>query len=233
MKLIVNADDFGYTPGISNGIIHGYKNGIITSTTVLTNIPDIEEDCLKLLELDNIGIGLHLNLTLEKPLTNGKTIQDNTGYFYDRKHLLFDQLDLIEVETEFRAQINQFIKLFNRLPDHLDSHHSIHDHPVLLSITQKLMQEYNLPARRLSSVTFIGQFFAKEITPLHLISILKSNSNEDCIEIMCHPGFNDNHLEHKSSYNKDRQNELETLCSPDVIEYIKKEKIELTHYGKI
>jgi len=233
LKLIINADDFGYTPGISNGIIYGYKNGIITSTTVLTNIPNIEDDCLKLLELETIGIGLHLNLTLEKPLSNGKTIQDSNGYFNDRKHLNFEHLDLEEVETEFRAQINQFIKLFKRTPDHFDSHHSIHDNPRILPITQKLMQEYSIPARRLSSVKFVGQFFAKESTPIHLINLLKTHLNEDCIEIMCHPGFNDNQLESKSSYNKYRQNELETLCSTDVIEYIKKEKIELTHYGKI
>lgn len=233
MKLIINADDFGYTQGISNGIIYGHKNGIITSTTVLTNIPNIEEDCLKLLEIETIGIGLHLNLTLEKPLTNGKTIQDTNGYFYDRKQLNFEHLNLDEVETEFRAQINQFIKLFKRTPDHFDSHHSIHDNPRILPITQKLMQEYTIPARRLSSVKFVGQFFAKDSTPLHLIKLLKENSNEVIIEIMCHPGFNDEQLEHKSSYNKDRQNELETLSSTDVIEYIKKERIELTHYGKI
>ena len=38
MKIIVNADDMGYTRGVSEGIIEGYEKGIVTSTTVMCNM---------------------------------------------------------------------------------------------------------------------------------------------------------------------------------------------------
>ncbi|GAA0346175.1 hypothetical protein GCM10008931_41800 [Oceanobacillus oncorhynchi subsp. oncorhynchi] len=40
-KLIINADDFGYSKGVNFGIIESYKNGIVTSTTMMTNMPGV------------------------------------------------------------------------------------------------------------------------------------------------------------------------------------------------
>ena len=34
-RLIVNADDFGLTPGVSAGILSAHRHGIVTSTTLL------------------------------------------------------------------------------------------------------------------------------------------------------------------------------------------------------
>ena len=41
MKIIVNADDYGYTNGIVDAIVKGHQEGIITSTTVMCNVPDL------------------------------------------------------------------------------------------------------------------------------------------------------------------------------------------------
>lgn len=232
MKLIINADDYGYTSEICKGIRYGMLNGIITSTTVLTNCTIDTEDINELKKIDNIGIGLHLNLTLEKPLTNGLTIQDSSGYFYDRKRLNFESLDLNEVEKEFRAQIHQFIQYFNQYPTHFDSHHSIHDHPRILPITRKLMSEYQIPARRLSNITFVGNFFGSNTTLTNLKEIILSNKSFECVEVMTHAGYSDEELEKKSSYSKGREVELAILTNQELIEFIKQEGIELTYYGK-
>ena len=39
-QLIVNADDFGLTPLVNQSIVQAYQNGIVTSTTVMVNLPD-------------------------------------------------------------------------------------------------------------------------------------------------------------------------------------------------
>lgn len=231
MKLIINADDYGYTPNISKGIRFGMANGVITSTTVLTNIPNIEDDCKLLLELDNIGIGLHLNLTLDKPLTNGKSLVDKYGFFLDRKQIDFSKIDKVEVEFELRTQLEKFIQLFNRLPSHLDSHHSIHDHPSILPITEKLMNEYNIPARRISNIKFVGSFFGPNATKNYFMELMQVNKEEEIIEMMCHPGINDLLLEKKSSYSFQRQLELETLCDLGIKQFLIENSIELTNYG--
>lgn len=232
MKLILNADDFGYTKEINRGIMHGMRNGIITSTTVLTNCEIDPSDCEELKSIKHIGIGLHLNLTLEKPITSGPTIQDSNGYFYDRKKLDFSQLNLTEVELEFRTQIKRFIELFQQLPSHFDSHHSIHDHPIILPITLKLMQEYKIPARRLSNVTFVSQFFGQNATVKNLKEIIITHKNQECIEIMTHPGYSDDILRSKSTYSDHRENELSALISPEIKTFIEQEGIELSYYGK-
>ena len=232
MKLIINADDYGYTKGINAGIRHGMLHGIITSTTVLSNCLINQDDVDQLKQIPNIGIGLHLNLTLEKPLTQGKSIQDANGYFYDRKNLDFEQLDLVEVEQEFRAQIHQFIQYFNQTPSHFDSHHSIHDHPRILPITQKLMQEYQIPARRLSDIHFVGTFFGENATLSNLMEIIQNQPSDKCIEIMTHSGYSDDELRQKSSYSDLRENELQILTSHNIQTFIKQEGVELTYYGK-
>lgn len=232
MKLIINADDYGYTSGINKGIRQGMINGIITSTTVLSNCSIDQDDIDQLKQIKHIGIGLHLNLTLEKPLSHGKSIQDSNGYFYDRKKLDFEKLNLDEVEQEFRAQINQFITYFNQNPTHFDSHHSIHDHPKILPLTHKLMQEYQVPARRLSNIPFVGSFFGENATLSHLMDIIKNHQSDSCIEVMTHSGCSDDELRRKSSYSDLRENELNILMSQEIQTFITKQGVELTYYGK-
>ena len=69
MKLIINADDFGYTRGNTEGILEGYRKGIVRSTTALCNMPWLEygRDLAK--DFPGLGIGVHLTLTLGRSLT--------------------------------------------------------------------------------------------------------------------------------------------------------------------
>lgn len=232
MKLLVNGDDYGYTWGTTEGILYGNRHGIITSTTVLTNSPDLELAAKKAYENSTLGFGVHLTLTLRKPLTNGKTICDNNGNFYKRNELDLLKIDPIEIENEFRAQIERFIEVFKRKPDHLDSHHSIHDRPETIEITKKLMKEYDLPARRLSSFKFVSGFYADTATVDNFIKLLEENKNENAIEIMSHAGFCDGELEKISSYNVGRFKELSVLCDPILIQYITEHGIELVNYAQ-
>src|SRR5271163_4003355 len=60
--LILNADDFGYTKGINEGIIRGHRDGILTSTTLMANGPAFD-DAVKLANANlTLGVGCHLVL---------------------------------------------------------------------------------------------------------------------------------------------------------------------------
>lgn len=72
MRIIINADDFGYSECISKGIIESYKNGIVTSTTIMMNMPFAEESLKLYKEEKGLLLGVHLNLTTGKPLLNKK-----------------------------------------------------------------------------------------------------------------------------------------------------------------
>ena len=232
MKLIINADDYGYTQGINKGIIHGHKNGIISSTTVLTNSPNLQQSYDLVKECPQLGLGVHLTLTLGKPLTQGHSLTDQNGYFFNRKEINLSIMDKKEIYNEWKSQIELFIQTFNQYPTHLDSHHSVHDQPETFAITQYLCQEYNLTCRRHSPAKFIGNFFGANITVDFIIETLKNNINEECIEIMTHAGFSDQELRDLSSYNDDREKELEILCDKTLIRYIEENNIALINYNQ-
>lgn len=233
MKLIINADDFGYTKGVTEGIVEGYLSGIIRSTTVLTNMPYIRYGSDLTKDLTNFGMGVHLTLTLGKSLTGAPSITNSLGYFKSRKQFYeeIDQVKPDEVYEEFKAQIETFIHTFHKKPDHLDSHHSVHDAKGLLQVSQKLANEYAIPMRRYSDFIYVTGFYDETATVETLITLLEKHHNED-IEIMTHPGYCDLELYRSSSYHTARVKELDVLCDERMKKYIEQHQIVLTNYEK-
>lgn len=152
-QLIVNGDDFGFSPGVNRGILRAHLEGIVTSTTVMINLDYAAEGLERLLkEAPNLGIGLHINLTYGRPVSSHvSTLVDENGYFFTENRLLevafnFDEDELYE---EIAAQIERFVELTGRPPTHLDSHyHVAFLHPLALKATLTLATEYGgLPLR--------------------------------------------------------------------------------------
>lgn len=232
MKLIINADDFGYTKSICEGIIEGCQKGIIRSTTALTNMPYLKYGAQLAKQTPQLGIGVHLTLTLGESLTKGKTLIRDGIHFKNRKQFYeeIDQLDLEEVYQEFKAQIENFITIFHRLPDHLDSHHSVHDAGDILLISQKLAREYDLPMRRYCEFSYTTGFYGDSATVENLLDIFQKHEHHEGIELMTHPGYCDLELYRQSSYHFGRVQELDVLCDERVVKYIKEHDISLTNY---
>ncbi|MFX0133454.1 MAG: carbohydrate deacetylase [Candidatus Hodarchaeota archaeon] len=140
-QLIINADDFGITQGVNKAIIQLSEVGIVTSVSVMTNMPYYKE-IYKLNE--NIGIGIHLNLTIGKPLLPIEiipTIINKDGYFYNISTLISKtkngEISKKEVEAEFNAQIESLINMGIK-PDHLNTHQSLLKYPFFFKIIKKV-----------------------------------------------------------------------------------------------
>ncbi len=230
MKLCINADDYSYTWGVTEGILYAHLNGIVTSTSVLVNNDNLNEAYEKSKICPNLGFGIHFALTVGKPLTDCKTLCDEEGNFFNQSVLEPKEIDAKELEIEFRAQMERFIKVFKRLPDHIDGHHHIHVLPQVIDVTKKLMAEYGLKARALCDMKFIDSFYGDDVSVEKLLSILDFYKDEEAIELMVHPAFSDIALRNMSSYNDIRIKELNILCDPRVKEYIAKNNIQLIHY---
>jgi predicted glycoside hydrolase/deacetylase ChbG (UPF0249 family) len=231
MKLIINGDDFGYTMSNTLGIIEAYQNGILRSTTALSNSKYLKE-AVKLSRANpGLGVGVHLTLTLGKPLTENKTLHDENGNFYHGPKMIWTKNpDCDEIYAEWKAQIERFIQVFERMPTHLDSHHHVHDAtPEALEAAQRLALEYHLPLRRYSDYTFVHDFYGDTANRETMLSILEKHKDEN-IEIMTHPGYCDLELYRASSYALGRVKELDVLCSDEVKEYVKENGVELVHY---
>lgn len=253
MLLIVNADDFGYTPGVNAGIARAVTCGTVTSVSILPNQPGTAE-ALRMVrcgKLPGVGVGVHLCLTKGRPVCPpGKvpSLTDGSGNFKKRRALLESVLSQEEVEREFFAQV-ELVRSFGIALDHLDTHHHIHSHPVVLGALIKVAQSYGLAVRHLSPAMrallqsanvrtteeFCGEWFAAEATveafQAFVVSALYRGVRS--LEIMTHPGRPDDHLARLSGYLAEREVELAVLCDERLREWLRAIPVRLGTYADL
>ncbi len=250
MKLIINADDFGISLGTNYGIVEAYKNGCVSSTTMMMNQSGTEEAMKLLKENRGLGVGIHFVLSKGEPLVKGhKSIVNEDGIFIkDYKKLMVADED--EIEREFRAQFERFLS-FGEKPTHIDSHHHVHAVPPVKRVVEKLAREHDLPVRTVSQNMklydsflekdiktndgFVGSFFGDNMTVEKLIEYIESEykAGREVVEVMCHPSFIDPEIFYGSSYNTARINEYKILTSEKLKNYIKDNNIELVTFREL
>jgi len=233
--LIVNADDFGLSKGVNYGIIDAHVNGIVTSTTLMVNMPAAKHASSLAKKYPSLGVGVHFNLTAGKPIhLNVPSLVNDKGYFHSKKDVL-NKANVIEIEKELRAQINEFFTL-GLSPSHIDTHHNLHGTEPVSSIVKVLGEEYQLPIRRLykndpsiNTLEFCSKFHDDNASYETLLDIFEIASMTP-LEMMCHPGFVDQQLLNHSSYSIQRIKELDILTDSLTITAIQKARIQLRSY---
>lgn len=151
-RLIVNADDYGRAPEVSRGILCAHSEGIVTSTTVMVNQPGVGAQLAEALTCLRLGLGLHLVFTAWRPLLPPEQVPglvDDHGLFLDQ-HSLWAQAETVPVQqlrAELEAQVQRFVALAGRLPDHLDCHHFVHLYPPFFQVYADLAAQFRLPLR--------------------------------------------------------------------------------------
>ena len=153
-QLIINSDDYGRTPEISRGIREAHLHGVVTSSTCMMNIPTTAEDiAVALRETPELGLGVHLVLTMGSPISAPESvpsITDRNGHFFKYTPLVeqLPNLNMDDVKNEWRAQIEAFVRAAGRKPTHLDSHHhSSYFAPGLFRGMLELAKEYDCAIR--------------------------------------------------------------------------------------
>ena len=220
MKLIINADDFGLSKSISDGIIEGIKDGCITSTSVMANM-DSAEYAIKEAINNNIDcIGLHINFTIGKPIINNKNLVDDNGVFlYNRIQIENHKLTYEDAYNEIIAQINKVVEYSNGLIkiDHLDIHHHLSDNENIKNAVIDIANEYNIPIRNefecdaLKPDILYTEFTIKNVSIEVLEKlVIKYKDDDITIELMTHPGYVDDYTKDITSY-IERKKELLVL----------------------
>jgi predicted glycoside hydrolase/deacetylase ChbG (UPF0249 family) len=151
-QLIVNADDYGRTVGVVEGILRAHQQGIVTSTTAMMNMPGIEAALRRAQSYPDLGLGVHLVFSAWRPLLPPERIPslvDDDGAFLNQKVLWArsEAIDLNELRAELTAQVERFQALTGHLPDHLDCHHFVHSHPLFFAVYVELAAGWDLPIR--------------------------------------------------------------------------------------
>lgn len=245
MKLIINADDFGFTRGVNLGILEAFKEGIVTSTSMLTNAPGFEHGIELMRQNKDLKVGIHLVLTAGKPLTEGlKTLVNEKGFF-EHNFEKIEAADEEEIRKEYRAQIDKFLSTgFN--PTHIDFHHGATNKNFAIAV--EFAKELGVPMRGLTSEAekymeskgvihshnFCEKFYGQEnVNEESLLKILEESKYLNEMELMTHPAYIDKDLLTLSSYNTQRAYELVTLKSEKIVKYIEANNIKLIDFTDI
>lgn len=244
--LIVNADDLGRTIGINQGIFEAHARGIVTSATLMVSYPAAEAAARELHAYPDLGVGLHVQLTGGRPLTDPESIPSLVGADgrFPAKPEGHGELRLEEVLVEVEAQLARFSALVGGTPTHLDSHHHSHRLPVVTEALARVARRIGVPVRRSSEAIaarlaadgiattdhFVERFFGGEVRLDVLLEIL-ARVPRGSTELMCHPALVDAELEASSSYVVERVLELELLTDPAAYAAIRARGIRLAHFG--
>lgn len=227
--LIVNADDFGLSKGQNYGILEACKNGLVTSTTALVNGAAIDHAASISRRTPELAVGMHFVLTLGEPLSSmpGLTREGKLGKWIWQQ-AQEDALPLDEIAHELECQYQRFVELFDAEPTHFDSHHHVHMIPqifplvaefakakgIAMRIDRTIPLPFDLPQGVRSSEGFSSEFYGDAISEALFLQVLDSSmaSNEQSLEVMCHPAFVDNTIM-GSAYCYPRLAELDVLTS--------------------
>jgi hopanoid biosynthesis associated protein HpnK len=141
-ELIINADDFGLTNGVNEGVIRAHRDGVLTSATLMANQPAFEDAARRSRDNPRLGVGCHLVLVggfAVSPPREIPSLVDDDGRLPQTLGKLVAKLSLgivrqSHIEREFRAQIER-IRSAGIEPTHLDTHKHTHAHPrVMLAL---------------------------------------------------------------------------------------------------
>jgi predicted glycoside hydrolase/deacetylase ChbG (UPF0249 family) len=156
--LIINADDFGMCHAVNDAVLRAMRDGVVTSTTLMTSCPWAPHAIQLLRDHPEWPFGIHMTLVSEfvpyrwGPVASRDRVPslvDEAGHFvvYDQIPDLLARARLDEVEIEFRAQIETVLTA-GLSPTHLDWH-CIADggREDIFEVTLRLAREYGLAMR--------------------------------------------------------------------------------------
>jgi chitin disaccharide deacetylase len=226
-RLIVNADDFGQSPGANRGIIEAHERGIVTSASLMVRWPAAAQAAAYAQDHPKLGVGLHLDLG-EWAHPHGEWV---------RLYQLVNEDDPEAVRKEVDGQIAMFRSLMGRNPTHVDSHQHAHRQEPARSIVLAMAEKLSIPVRSFAAeVRYCGDFYGQTdeglpypegISVENLLRILEK-LRSGCTELGCHPGYGS---DADTMYRAERQQEVKTLCHPRVFQAVADMNIELANFG--
>ena len=160
VRLIVNADDLGYTDGVNRGIVEAHRRGIVTSTSLMVDHPAAAHGVDLASGEPRLGIGLHA---------------------------VVDDVQPERLDAELERQLVRFRALVGREPTHVDSHHHAHRDTALRGGFEAFAHRHRLPLRD-REARHDGSFYGAQVVTVERLLALLRTIVEDPTELGCHPG---------------------------------------------
>lgn len=279
-RIIINADDFGLCEGVNKAVAQAHTEGVLTSATIMVNMPAADEAVKIAKQLPTLGVGVHLNLLEGRPMSKDTRLdcllggdgQFNCSPFKLSVLSIAGNKIRNAIRAELSAQI-QWVIDSGVKPTHLDSHKHFHILPTIFPIVCDLARRFEISAVRwpfepkallampwpitgeadrrragivrtmakinrvqnsqfLKTDCLLGVAHTGRIDVNFFKAVALYNSAKTA-EVMVHPGFADDLDPGKTRLVKQREVELEALCSERTKQYLKDAGMELVHYGEL
>lgn len=234
MKLIIRADDFGFSEAVNYGVMKAFRGGLVKNIGLMSNMPYAKQ-AYDMIKEENVTLGLHVNLILGSPCAKPEQISsllNRDGEFLSsrvRRRELEEGIDSFVYEdtvVEVKAQVEQFLSICGRLPDYIDAH------AVCTRTSEKaicdIADAYGIDIKGHIEDTrwqgiqtdFTNEEFYKQKLPF--VEFFKSYlSYSDRISlIVFHPGFLDYDVLRKSSLTINRCLDTALLCDREVKDFL-------------
>lgn len=252
-RLLIRADDLGYSQGVNCGIAATVAAGLVRSVGVMTNMPAAVHG-LGLLAGHPVCLGQHTNICVGRPLTDparipslctpGGEFKPSRAYREAAK-AGEDFVVLEEVVEEIEAQYRQFKALTGREPGYFEGHAVAS--PNFFKGLEMVAARHKLPyfamGRPGEAVTFRttkvyaympGNFAAYEADPFTGVQDAVVNAHEDGCDLMVfHPGYLDAYLLDHSTMTTARVREAAMLCCPQVRTWLEDQPVQLVTYDDL
>ena len=227
--LIVNADDFGQSPGINRGVIEAHERGIVTSASLMVRWPAAESAAAYARAHPSLTVGIHVDL--------GEWVfrEDTWVPVYE----VVPRNDPTRVAEEITRQLVEFRRLVGRQPTHIDSHQHVHRQEPVRSILLRMARHLGVPLRSYSRVVrYCGDFYGQTaqgsprpelISVENLIAILTALPG-GFTELGCHPGLAD---DLDTMYRTERTEEVSVLCDARVRRAIASLSVQLCSFSAV
>jgi predicted glycoside hydrolase/deacetylase ChbG (UPF0249 family) len=225
--LIVNADDLGLSGAVNDGVFAAHRDGIVTSASLMVRQGAAPEAAAEAARHPDLAVGLHLDL--------GEWNYEDGDWTLAYSHCE-DLDDPAEVERECRAQVERFRALLGRDPTHLDSHQHVHEAEPAKGVAEALAAELGVPLRN-RAIGYEGGFYGQSgkgepypqgIAPAQLGELIRGLP-PGWTEIGCHPAAGPVPT---SSYDAERQAELQTLCDPGLRQLLAESGVQLRSFAQ-
>jgi chitin disaccharide deacetylase len=220
--LIVNADDFGLSRSVNRGVIEAHEQGIVTSASLMVDRPAALEAAVYARERGKLDLGLHAELDAWRVARLPRKGTARSRGALER-----------HASEQLKRQLERFRSLVGRDPSHLDSHQHRHLREVVRPVFERSAHNLGIPLRRVDArIRFCGEFYGHDgngrpdpqaIAATSLTRLLET-LGEGITELCCHPGYAD---DLDDWYRGEREQEVRTLCDPDIRAALTSLEIEL------
>lgn len=155
-KLVVNADDLGLAESVNRGIAETIEMGVVTSTSLLVNMPATDDAIRRLRYLRALGksvsVGLHFNIVMGPPMSECASLADErTGEFLPLHSLIWRcvarKVNLDDVQRELDAQLERarhLLAKINMQVTHIDSHRHAHVLPGIFELVLRTAKQHGI-----------------------------------------------------------------------------------------